>query len=132
MARIHKAATLRYRLERKPRISEQRSGKLESQPLLILQRRKAGSCLKSAYQITRAHAGELSQPGQSNRFGKMRAQPILDSMDTRMQVVAEREVNAGLGVATLSSDKDHEVAGHLGGQTRTIVQFNEGERHVNS
>lgn len=110
MARIHKSATLRYRLEREPRISEQRSGNLEPQPLLILQRGKAGSRLRGAYRITRAHAGELGKPGQSNRLSKVCAQPILDSMDTRMQVVAEREINACLGMATLSSEKDHWAA----------------------
>lgn len=130
MARIHKSATLRYRLERKPRILEQRSGKLEPQPLLILQRGKAGSGFKGAYQITRAHAGQFSQPGQANRLGKMCAQPILHSMDTRMQVVAERKINAGLGVATLSADKDHEVARYLGRQTRAMVLLDEGKRHV--
>src|SRR6266481_1250368 len=103
MARIYKSATLRNRLDREPRISEQRSGKLESQPLLILQWSQTSCRFESAHQITRTHVGELGQTRQAHRLGKVRAQPILDPMNTRMQVVSKREINAGLIVTAMSS-----------------------------
>ena len=103
MARIRESATLRYRLEREPRILEQRSGKLEPQPLLVLQRCEPSSRLKGARQITRAHMGELGQSRQWHGLSKVRAQPILDTMDTGMQVVAERKIDARLIVSAVPS-----------------------------
>jgi hypothetical protein len=103
MARIRESATLRYRFECEPRILEQRSAKLEPQPLLVLQRRKPSSHLEGTRQITRAHVGKLRQSRQSNRFSKVLAQPILDTMNTGMQVVAERKIDACLIVSTVPS-----------------------------
>jgi len=89
MARIHKSATVRNRLDREPRISQQRSGKLESESLLILQWSKTGCRFESAHQITRTHLRELRQARQPDRLSEVRTEPILDLMDTRMQVVPE-------------------------------------------
>ena len=89
MARIHKSTTVRNRLDREPRISQQRSGKLESESLLILQWSKTGCRFESAHQITRTHVRELRQARQPDRLSEVRTEPILDLMDTRMQVVPE-------------------------------------------
>jgi hypothetical protein len=64
MACIRKTAALGNRFKREPRIAEQRSGKLESQPLLILQWSKTGRRFEGAHQITRTHVGKLRQPRQ--------------------------------------------------------------------
>ena len=103
MARIRKSAAFGNRLKREPRISEQRSGKLESESLLILQWSKTGCRFESAHQIARTHVGELGQTRQTHRLSEVRAQPILDPMNTWMQVVSEREINAGLIVTAMSS-----------------------------
>jgi hypothetical protein len=89
MARIGKATALSNRLKREPRILKQRSGKLESEALLILQWSKTGCGFECAHQITRTHMDKLRQAHQPDRLSEVRAEPILDLMDTRMQVVPE-------------------------------------------
>jgi hypothetical protein len=89
MARIRKAAALSNRFKREPRILEQRSGKLESESLLILQWGKTGCRFECTHQITRTHVGKLRQARQPDRLSEVRAEPILDLMDSRMQVIPE-------------------------------------------
>src|ERR1700731_3388100 len=101
VASIGKSRTLGDRLERQLRIAQERSGKLKFEPLLILQRCKPCGGLECAYQITRTHVGQLRQMRQPDGLGKMGAQPILDSMHTRMQMVPERKIDARLIVTTM-------------------------------
>ena len=64
---------------------------------------------------------ELGQTRRPDRFGKVRAQPILNPMDARMHVVSEGKINACLIMPTMPSQKNYEIAGDLCGQSRTVV-----------
>jgi len=132
VARISKSGALGNRLEWQLRIAQKRSGKLKFKPLLILERRKPGRGLKGAYQIARTHVGELSQTRQADGLGKMRAQPILDSMHTRVQVIPEREINTRLIVTAISPQKNYEVTRNLCSQSRTVMRLDNGQRHVDA
>jgi len=87
---------------------------------------------EDARQVTRAHPRQICQIFQGRPLPRVGDQPILDAMDSRVEMRTVLDEHASLAAASVSSEIDHHLTRHPSRHEWAVILLNYGQSEVDA